>query len=440
MKKNYRIIAYIIGLLLAFITFIPPVPKGMQYFLSLIPILVFGAEMTVLCMNEFFDKRFINRYLCAVIVTIGLIATDRLSYAAITVMFFSASSFIFDTVKRNAYRRIDSTVVTRTKKAKLIANGRVTLVNTDALIPDQRILLKRGDIIPCDSRIVEGRLSIDYTNVFGKGELGTAEKGGSCYGGGIVRMGEAVAAVKQTASTSFVASIDGASKKAHALSPFQKTVIGIAKIFEPVIFVVSLIVFIAMLIGTKDLSLSVNLASVIMVASPTLSVTAGISALTHNTVVQGRRRGVVFRNMKAVEKCAKIQTLSFNQPVSEAVLRKVEETGVIPAKGGLTELDGVLYSDRARLEYDSNPTFKMALGFTSKNADAFSPEPDPVRAAGAIRTARNYRSVLIQNLLCVSAEKLILLALALILNITPAAAILIEFAAWMICLFNATRD
>ena len=113
---------------------------------------------------------------------------------------------------------------------------------------------------------------------------------------------------------------------------------------------------------------------------------------------------------------------------------------MVPAKGGYTAEDAVIYRDKARLESDSNPTFKMALGFFSQKASATALDANPERIAGAIRTGKHHRGVLTQNLLLLLVEKLAVIALVFLLNITPAAAVVIEFAAWTLCMLNATKD
>ena len=126
--------------------------------------------------------------------------------------------------------------------------------------------------------------------------------------------------------------------------------------------------------------------------------------------------------------------------MTDEVRIKIEETKAVPAKGGRTAEDAVLYRDAARLEADPNPSFKLALGFFSKKAQAAALDSKPVRIAGAIRTGQHHRGVFMQNLLCLGVEKLALIAMLFLFNISPAAAIVIEFAAWTLCLLNATKD
>ncbi len=440
MKLKKKHVYYIIGLVLAFITFIPPLPKALQYIIALIPILFFGTDLALSCMAEVFSKSFFNRYLTAIIVSLGLILTGKITYAAITMILCSAASYYFETTLTKARHRIDDASVIVAPYAKVITEGRTKKVAAATVLPGQTLTLSTGDIIPCECTVTGGEIRVDYTNLFGNGELRVIKTGAHCFSGGIVQAGTASAVARKPAKDSLAAAVNARTIKAHAPSGTHVKIKRIAGIFEPAVYVISILLFAVLMATTKDFASSLNISSVVLVASSGFSLTASAAILTHNALLSARRRGVIFTDTASLEQCGAIQTVSLNEKVSEDVLKKIDETGAIPARGGRTKLDAVLYRDRARLESDPNPSFKLALGFFSKKAGATALDSKPVRIAGAIRTARNYRTVLRQNILCVLVGKLALIALALLLNLTPAAAVVIEFAAWMICLFNTTRE
>ncbi len=426
--------------MIAFVTMIPPVPNALKYLLALVPILFFGADLTLKYMNEFYNKVFINRYLTGIVVSLGLIVTGRLSYAAMTMILFSATDFYFGIITDKASRRIEEHARITAPYAKTFADGKIARVSVGSVAPGQVLVLEAGDIIPCDCSVINGEAELDYTNIFGQDELRVAKAGSPCFSGGIVQTGKLTVKVMKAAKDSLAALIDYRTKKAQTPSKLQKKIKGWAKLFEPAFYALSLLLFIILLIATKDFALAVNQASVILVASATMGLTGTLPMLNRNALLAGRRRGVIFTNVEALEESGKLQTVSVNEQVSPEVLAKIEETGAIPATGGNTALDAVLYRDKAMLEADPNPSFKLALGFFSPKAQAAALDSKPERAAGAIRTGRNHRSVFFQNLICLGVEKLALIALVFLLNITPTAAIVIEFVAWTLCMLNASKE
>lgn len=440
MKLKNKHFYYIVGLVIALITFIPPMPTALKYILSIIPILFFGADLTIMCMEEIYKKNFINRHLTGILVSLGAIITGKPAYAAITMIFFSAASFYFGMLLAKASRRIDESSNIIAPCARTLIDGKPARVSVGAVVPGQLLILAEGDIVPCDCTAVNGEAEIDYTNVFGNGTVRTVNPGASCFSGGIVQSGRLTVRAEKTHKESLAHLINRRFKKAQALSSLQKRILGWTTVFQYAVYVISFLLFIILLIATKDFPLAVNQASVILVTSPIIGVMESLPLLNRNALLTARRRGVIFTDVSSLEQSGRLQTVSPNEAVSQDVINKIEETKAIVAKGGYTELDGVIYRDNTRLEADSNPSFKLALGFFSPKAQAAALDPKPERIAGAIRTGRNHRTVVTQNLILPAVAKLTVAALVLLLNINPATAIIIEFITWMACLANATRE
>ncbi len=440
MKLKNKHFYYIVGLVIAFITMIPPMPNALKYLLALIPILFFGADLTMLYMEEFYKKVYINRHLTGIIVGLGLIITGKLAYAAMTMTFFSAAEYFFDMVSKKASLRIEDAARISAPYAKSFANGKIARVSVGSVAPGQILVLEAGDIIPCDCTVINGEAELDYTNIFGKGALRPSKAGSPCFSGGIVQAGKLTVKAMKTAKESLAALIDYRTRKAQTPSRLQKKISGWAKLFEIAVYALAVVFFLIIIIATKDFRLAVNQASVILVASPAMGLVSTLPLLNRNALVSARRRGVIFTDITALEQSGKLQTVTANEPVSDEVRARIEETRALLATGGHAKEDAVLYRNKARLEADPNPSFKLALGFFSPKAQATALDSSIERIAGAIRTGQHHRGVFMQNIICLGVEKLALIALVFLLNITPAAAIVIEFAAWMLCLLNSTKE
>lgn len=437
MKLKNKHLYYLAGLVIAFITFIPPLPRGLKYLLALIPILAFGSDLTLMYMKEFFERKYLTRNIIAVVVVLGMIVTGKLSYAAVAAVFSSAASYYFDKLYSDSTKKIDELSRIIPAYARHADSRKIPLKN---VVPGMPIVLKQGDIIPCDCNIVSGEAAVDYTNIFGAGAVRTVKAGMPCISGGILQAGSLNAVAQKAPRDSFAAMVSHKTKKAHTPSNRYDKVMGLASLAEYAIAGLAVLFFIVLMAVTGDFPLSINIASVILLTAPCIGITAVLPLLSHNAVVSARRRGVIFADILALEHCGDIQTLSPNEQVSDDLLTKIEETGVVPAKNGNTQYDAVLYRNASQLDADQNPCFKLGLGFFSKNSDATAIDGKVERCVGAIRTARNYKTVFYQNLICLGVEKLAVIALAFFLNITPVAAIVIEFICIMLCLMNASRD
>lgn len=438
MKK--KTVFFIVGILLAFLPLIPPLPGVLKILLPVIPIIFFGFGLLFSYIKEVLKKNFINTYLIAIIGTAGLICTGRLAYAAMTTIFFSAAITIFNDTYKKELSRIDKSRRIMASRAMLITDDKLTRVKASELLPGQTISIKQGDLIAADGIVSAGEIEVDYTNVFGPSEPTKIKTGEKCYSGGIVVYGKAALNCQRTAKDCFAAKIDKKTKEAQTPSKRHLKLLKAAKIYEPIVAILAVIMFIALYISTKDLAKSMNIAVVLLFAAPTLGMTTSLSLLYHNTLITARSRGALFASETALEELSRIQTLSPNEKISSELLSKIEQTGVVPAKNASEERDAALYRTEQAMSEAPSDVYKIALGFFSDNAKLTLTDGHAQRVTGALRSARDYKSVMWQNALCLIIEKLILIALAFILHITPAAAVVIEFAAWMICLLNASRS
>ncbi len=440
MKLKNKLIYYIIGLAIATVTFFPAIPNALKYLISLVPILFFGADLTLQYMQEFYKKNFINIHLTAIIASLGLIVTGKPAYAAITMILFSAADHFFNKALDRQTRNLEEASRIIAPYAKTYIKGKISRISIGSVTPGQALVLEKGDIVPCDCTVINGEAELDYTNIFGIGKLRDAKAGSTCFSGGIIRSGKLSVKALKAAKDSLAASVGYRTKKAQALSGSQKNTSAYAKLFERIFYLLSIIIFITLLIITKDFALAVNQASVILVASSAIGFAGTLPILNLNALLSGRRRGVIFTGIKALEQSGKLRTVSTNEPVSKDVLDKIEETGAVPARGGYTKEDAVIYSDKVKLESDPNPSFKLALGFFSSKAQAAALDTNPEHIAGAILTGQRHRAAFRQNLILFAVGKLTVIALAFLFNIIPAIAIAVEFIVWMICLFNATKE
>ncbi|MBR6513398.1 MAG: hypothetical protein IKT46_01060 [Clostridia bacterium] len=440
MNSKTKHIFYIVGLVISVISVMPFMPTVLKYLIAIFPVLLFGADLTLKYMQGFFNKRFINRNLAGILAGLGLIVTGKIGYAAITMLLFSASDFYLDMLIDISRRRIEDSSRVTAPYATVLANGKALRVSPASVVVGQTLVLREGDIIPCDCVAVSGEGLIDYTNIFGNGEPRNAKAGSNCFSGGIVQQGALSVRAVKSAKDSLNAVVNAYTKKASKPSKSQKTIEIISAVYEAAVYPFSFFIFLIFWLFTKDFALAVHQSAALLVLSSMISITKLLPLLSRNALLCGRRKGVIFTDIASLERCGNIKTVSANEEVSEDVLAMIEEAGAVPAKGGYTKDDAVLYRNRGILESDENPCFKLALGFFSPKAQATALDSKPQRSAGAVSTGRSYKQALRINLACIIAQKLAMVALIFLFNISPVTAVIIDFAACLFCLYNSTKE
>lgn len=437
MNKKY--IPHIIGLMLELIALIPGMPAFLRIILALLPLLFFSGDLALSYLRRFSKKDYINEYIGSLITVFLTILSGKLVHAAICATLFSAAFAIFKEAYSKAQKRVDEYCKILPKKASIFTPERIKNIPVTHLKAGDTVALKEGDIIPCDGYVLQGSATVDYTNLFGSTEPMHIAAGTSCYSGGIVQDGALTLKASGDAVSSLAFVMEEKTRKAHRMSHTHDKLLGFSKLFQPAFTAFGFLLFVIFVIASGKYGYSMNLFAVVSVASSTLIITKILPLLYHVFLLNARRNGVMFTSTESIEKLARIQTVTPCEGVMAEDLKKFEEINVVATRNGSDAIDAKLYRNKALLEADPSPAYKIALGFFSKKADAQVFDAKAKKAAKGVRIAKAMRSIFYENLGILVIAKLLIIALMFFLKITPAIALIIEFASWMICLVNTTK-
>lgn len=436
---NRKYILHLIGLVLALISIIKGVPLALKIILAILPLIFFAGQTALSYLKRISKKDFINEYFSALLGTLIILCTGKIGVAALTITLFSAVISIFKDAYNKAQNDIDELCRILPKKAKLVTpQGLKNIPCTDVRAGDT-LIVKEGEVIPCDGFVLNGGGSVDYTNVFGPGAPHTMAAGASCYSGGILQSGNMTLKAACDIHQSLAYTMESRTKQAHRMSALHERLINIAKIFQPAFMAFGLLLFLIFIIATGNYGYSMNIFAVLVLSSATLSITKVLPLLYHVTLLNARRKGSLFTTTDSIERLAKVQTLTPCENVTPDDIQKIEETGIVAARNAEKDIDARLYRDKNALLADKSPVYKIALGFFTDKANLCIFDSKAARAAGAIRAARNARSTFFENIACIIIGKLAIISLLFLLKLNPAIAVLIEFASWMVCLVNSTK-
>jgi H+-transporting ATPase len=201
-------------------------------------------------------------------------------------------------------------------KAKLAVKARVKRdgkwINPAArnLVPGDVILVRLGDIVPADARLLEGdSIEVDQSALTGESLPATRKPGEAVFSGSIVRQGEIGAMVYATGGRTYFGKTAELVQQAHTTSHFQRAVLKIGN-YLIILAVVLVAVIIAVAIFRGDPILTtlqfalVLTDAAIPVAMPTvLSVTMAVGAR-----LLAKQEAIVTR-LSAIEELAGVDIL-----------------------------------------------------------------------------------------------------------------------------------
>ncbi len=201
-------------------------------------------------------------------------------------------------------------------------NGEKTIAFSEISTGDT-LIVKQGDYIPVDGKVVDGYAFIDRSAITGESLPIEVQVGDYVTGADIVKSGYLkVVAEKVGAQTTLSQIIKMVKSAGASKAPIQKLADKIAGIFVPVVTGIAVLTFILWLVITGDISQSANYAISVLVISCPCSLGLATPVAVMAATGKGMSLGVLFKDAEALQKAKhvnfvlldKTATLTVGQP------------------------------------------------------------------------------------------------------------------------------
>ncbi|VAX25036.1 Lead, cadmium, zinc and mercury transporting ATPase; Copper-translocating P-type ATPase [hydrothermal vent metagenome] len=195
-------------------------------------------------------------------------------------------------------------------KGRAKRNGKWMEVDSSKLVPGDIVRIRPGDIIPADTKLVEGDyLSVDQSALTGESLPVTRKAGEIVFSGSIAKQGEMVALVTTTGKDTFFGQTAKLVSEAKSVSHFQKAVLKIGDYLIYLSLGLAAILVIDELFRASSLLTLIQFTLILVVAAipaampAVLSVTMAIGAM-----VLAKKKAIVTR-LESIEEMAGMDIL-----------------------------------------------------------------------------------------------------------------------------------
>ena len=214
------------------------------------------------------------------LVALGTSAAFGLSVFMLTTgghLYFEASAAVITLVmlgkwlegraKRGTTRAIRALMDLRPQTARLLRDGAEVEVPAEAVGRGQTVVVRPGERVPVDGRVLEGRSQLDESLLTGESlpvtrGVGDDITGGSINGDGLLRV-EATRVGDESMLANIIAMVEGAQE---ARAPIQRTVDRVAAVFVPAVVVAAALTFGGwLLVGAGASTAIINAVSVLVI-------------------------------------------------------------------------------------------------------------------------------------------------------------------------------
>ncbi|MCP4044566.1 MAG: copper-translocating P-type ATPase, partial [Gammaproteobacteria bacterium] len=239
-------------------------------------------------------------------------------------LYFEASAVIITLIlfgkilearaKRGTTAAISELMALRPETANVLREGSETELPVEEVLVDDIIIIRPGERIPVDGKIVEGRSQADESLITGESlpvdkKVGDPVTGASINGTGLLHV-KATRIGEDATLSKIIKLVENAQS---GKAPVQRLVDRVSAIFVPAIIIIAVATFAGWLLtGGEFESALVAAVSVLVIACP-----CALGLATPTAIVAGTgaaaKAGILFRDVEALERAHQVDTVIFDK-------------------------------------------------------------------------------------------------------------------------------
>ncbi len=230
------------------------------------------------------------------------------------------------------------------KTARIIENNEEKEIPVEKVVIGNILLVKPGEKIPVDARIISGGTSIDESMLTGESIPVDKKSGDKVFGATINIQGSIrIEATKVGENTVLSQIVKMVSEAQTRKAPIQKLADTVSGIFVPIVLIISVITAVAWYFITRDVSQSlVTAVAVLVIACPCALGLATPTAIMVGTGL-GAKKGILIKNGEALERGKKIDVVVFDK-TGTLTEGKPKVTDIISLSSDIPEKDLLSYA------------------------------------------------------------------------------------------------
>jgi len=294
--------------------------------------------------------------------TRGLGAHVYFEAAAVIISFILLGKVMEERAKSNTSSAIKKLIGLQPKTVIKIDNeGTESVIKISEVNEGDRLLIKPGDKIPVDGKVISGNSFVDESMISGEPVPVEKKKDEKVFAGTINQKGSFVFEATKVGSDTLLAHIIKMVEEAQgSKAPVQKLVDKIAGIFVPVVMGIAVLSFMAWIIFGGANSLTYGLLALITVLVIACPCALGLATPTAIMVGVGRgaENGILIKDAESLEQAKNINAII------------LDKTGTITE--GKPQVVDIFWNDNENIEQLSSVLFSLESQSEHPLADAIA--------------------------------------------------------------------
>lgn len=207
-----------------------------EYIIFLAGYLLVGGKILLQAFRNFSRGQFFDEYFLMSVATIGAIIVHQLPEAVGVMIFFAVGEFFQDLAVNRSRQSIQALMDIRPDFAHLKVNNQVRTVSPEEVSVGDAIIVKPGEKVPLDGKVIEGSSFLDTSALTGESVPRKVETGEAVLAGMVNSSGLLTVKVEKSFGESSVAKIlDLVENAGTRKAPTEQFITKFSRYYTPVV-------------------------------------------------------------------------------------------------------------------------------------------------------------------------------------------------------------
>lgn len=309
-----EIILYIISVIIFILTFIPVFEK-LKILMYLIVVILSGYKLILWGIKNIFKLNFEEDTLMTIAV-IAAFVLGEFPESCMVVLLFRLGEFLEDKAVENSNKNIKNIVEIKAKTANILdEKENIKVVDVENVKVGEKILIKPGEIVPLDCKILKGTSSLDTSIITGESIPVTVCENENILSGSINLDGSLTCIVEKDYKNSTASQIvDLVYEATNNKGKTEEFITKFSKMYTPIVIILALVIAIFVpIVLDQEFKTWIMRALVFLVASCPCSIVISVPLAFFTCIGAISKKGMLIKGTKHIEALSNAKYITFDK-------------------------------------------------------------------------------------------------------------------------------
>lgn len=314
-EQKIKVIRIITSIVLLMATYIQAIPEEIHIGLCAIAYVIIGADIVYAALRNLCKGQFLGESFLMTIATVGAFVIGEYPEAVAVMMFYQIGELFSDIAVERSRASIAALMDIRPDYANIEKEGSLTRVSPSDVPVGSIIVVKPGEKIPLDGKIISGSTTLDTAALTGESLPREVSEGDTVISGSLNLTGVLHIRTSATFGESTVAKIlDLVENADTGKAKSEKFITRFARYYTPaVVAVAALLALVPPLIAGGEWLVWLNRSLIFLVISCPCALVVSVPLTFFGGIGGASRKGILVKSSNYLEMMAHIKTVVFDK-------------------------------------------------------------------------------------------------------------------------------